>query len=390
MNATVVVAIRRRRAAHRASVSSKIPAIAGPAAERPDQNRRFARNTAHACVPAPPARATKKLTAPSRTSPASTRPVFPCPPLPRARGWHAHPFFARRAEVVDDVPPLLHREGLAVSRHDRAAVADVVGEVPVRLRLHRLARQVRRGNEPRRDQPVTLAAGAVAGGAVDGVELLPSRERLRVGGRPGSSGPRTPRARRPARGPSRGTVPGGWCHRDLAGNQLHVVLHAGRPAVADETAHHAGHRADDQEAQEEHPLHARTSSAPAPRRRSSTARRSAGVARYLHAEAVGAEAGVVPGRHAEGGQPRRDQEPEQRAEAAEQDRHLEGDDHERRDRDDRLAAGDQVPLERGPDRQREAAGRPGQGADQREQPDGASGSPYPVSASSNSSRGTGL
>ena len=35
MNATVVVAIRRSRAAHRASVSSKIPAIAGPAADEP-------------------------------------------------------------------------------------------------------------------------------------------------------------------------------------------------------------------------------------------------------------------------------------------------------------------------------------------------------------------
>ncbi len=94
MKATVVVAMRRRRPAHRASVSSKMPAIAGPAADSPDQNRRFTRKTAQACVPDPPARATTKLRAPRATSPRQNEARLS---LPGAHGG-AHPFFpsARR------------------------------------------------------------------------------------------------------------------------------------------------------------------------------------------------------------------------------------------------------------------------------------------------------
>ena len=77
MNATVVVAIRRSRTAHRASVSSKIPAMAGPAADSPDQNSRFTRKTAQACVAEPAARATRKLSAPRSDEDAEHEPRLP-------------------------------------------------------------------------------------------------------------------------------------------------------------------------------------------------------------------------------------------------------------------------------------------------------------------------
>jgi len=67
MNATVVVAIRRRRAAHFASVSSNMPAIAGPDAASPDQKSRFTRNTAHTRAPPPAKRPPPKASAPMST-----------------------------------------------------------------------------------------------------------------------------------------------------------------------------------------------------------------------------------------------------------------------------------------------------------------------------------
>ena len=94
MNATVVVAIRRRRAAHRASVSSKMPAIAGPAADSPDQNRRFARKTAHACVPDPRGQGHQEAQGPQGDEPSQHEAGLPLRPVPRAHGGRAHPFFA--------------------------------------------------------------------------------------------------------------------------------------------------------------------------------------------------------------------------------------------------------------------------------------------------------
>src|SRR4029453_12574938 len=105
---------------------------------------------AQAWVPDPRASATRKLTAPRAMSPARTSPVRPSRPCPEVAAGaltgrpslrESSSLLPERSEMVHDVPPVRHREGLPVRRHDRAAVADVVGEVAVGLGLHPRALQ---------------------------------------------------------------------------------------------------------------------------------------------------------------------------------------------------------------------------------------------------------
>src|SRR5262245_3866784 len=184
MKAAVVMAMRRRRPPHRPSVTSIIPATAGPVAARPDQKTRFTRKIAQVRRSAPPAIPRRNASAPRPTRIPSTRTIVRelsrVPAAGAVGGLVAMRWLLLRdgPHVVDEVPALAHGDRLAVGGHEGAAVADVVGDVPVGAPLDHRARQVGRRDEPRRDRAVPLAAAAVAGRAIDPEEDLTARHRL--------------------------------------------------------------------------------------------------------------------------------------------------------------------------------------------------------------------
>src|SRR5262245_55624097 len=90
-----------------------------------------------------------------------------------------------------------------------------------------------------------------------------------------------------------------------------------------------------------------------------------------HAEPVIGETRIERGRRPETRQPTQDDHAEERRDTAEENRELERDHDERRDRRDGLAAGDEAPLHGRPDGEEEARRRPGETADEREEPHGA-------------------
>src|SRR5262249_21899952 len=87
-----------------------------------------------------------------------------------------------------------------------------------------------------------------------------------------------------------------------------------------------------------------------------------------HPEPVVGEARIERRRRPETRQTPQDDHAEERRDTAEENRELERDHDVRRDRRDGLAAGDEAPLHGRPDREEEARRRPGEAADQREEP----------------------